>query len=142
MTDSFDEQQNAKNNKRLFLIAAVLVVVLVPTGMVVALFLANVPSTMTASSAGNLITYEISGTASLASVIMSTPGGSTEQVSALSIPWTRHLLNFRRGDHLYLSAQNKSRGGCVTVTILLDKRQLRTATSCGEHVIATTSAQR
>ncbi|MBZ5637994.1 MAG: hypothetical protein LAO51_04465 [Acidobacteriia bacterium] len=72
-----------------------------------------------------------------ASVTYSAAGGSSEQQDVRS-GW-QHRWGGRTGDWIYLSAQNKCDYGTVTVTIYVDDKFFRSASSDGAYKIATAS---
>jgi hypothetical protein len=87
------------------------------------------------------IKYEVTGTASSVSLTLTNPDGGTEQFSNVrppgsyefSVPIQRGSFNYY---HAYISAQNMGPKGNVTVTIYVNGRKFRTATSNGAYVIA------
>lgn len=83
------------------------------------------------------VTYELSGESRLASITYRNESGSTEQLD-VPIP---HSIQFtaREGAFLYISAQNKWQDGSLTARILVDGVELKSATSYGEHKIASVS---
>jgi len=87
------------------------------------------------------IKYEVTGTASSVSVTMSNEGGNTEQLSDVSVPWSRELRFYieDRGFFARISARNNGNSGRVTVNIYHNGRKLGTATSEGAYVTASAS---
>jgi hypothetical protein len=65
--------------------------------------------------------------------------GGTEQVTNGTSSWT-YSFNAKIGQNLSLSAQNKKETGTITVRIFLDGKEIKSSTSSGAYVIATTSA--
>jgi MmpS family membrane protein len=81
--------------------------------------------------------YEVLGSARSVSLTYENAMGSTEQIADTTLPW--HLdFNAATGQFLYVSAQAES-GGTVTVNILRNGSVVKTATSEGEHTIASAS---
>jgi hypothetical protein len=89
-----------------------------------------------------IVSYEISGVlAGSATVTYRNTSGGTEQKN-VSLP--RKLPDFTvmtamPGDFLYVSAQNESASGSVTVKILVNDAVFKQATSSGAYAIATAS---
>jgi hypothetical protein len=88
------------------------------------------------------IKYKITGTASSASITLTNPNGGIEQYDiklpgsyAFSVPIKRGSFDYY---HAMLSAQNNGSRGSVTVTIYVNGKIFRTATSSGAYVIAST----
>jgi hypothetical protein len=67
------------------------------------------------------------------------PGGSTSQVRGGKIP-QEFTNTFRKGEFVYLSAQNDG-GGAITVTIKVDGKSVKSVTSWGRFAIATVSGR-
>ena len=84
------------------------------------------------------VKYEVTGSALTVSITMSNETGGTEQISDQPFPWTK-TFTVKKGDHLYLSAQNNHRGGDVTANIYVDQKLFKTSSSAGDYVIATAS---
>lgn len=84
------------------------------------------------------VVYRLSGTASTASVTLQNGSGGTEQ-GDVKIPF-EHKVRAPSGEFLYLSAQIDEYGGSLTCEIYVDGRLVQTATSTGEHRIATCDA--
>ena len=87
----------------------------------------------------SLVTYEVTGTASSASMTYETPGGTSQQ-SDMSLPWS-HTFSAEEGQFLYISAQNQDRAGTVTAAIKVDGVIAKSSTSSGAYVIASTSGR-
>lgn len=84
------------------------------------------------------VMYEITGTASSVSVTLNNATGGTEQYGNARVPQQISYPDFQ--DYfLYISAQNNGGSGSVTVTIYVNGRVVKTATSSGAYVIATAS---
>ena len=89
------------------------------------------------------IKYEVTGTASSVSITLTNENGGTEQYSnvrlpgsyAFSVPIKRGSFNYY---HALIMAQNDGSRGDVTVTIYVNGKKFRTATSSGAYVIAST----
>lgn len=87
------------------------------------------------ASAG--VAYTVTGIGTTrASLTHTNSSGGTEQ-RTVTLPWT-NFYSMKRGDHLYLSAQNESQSGSVTVKISGGGPD-RIATSSGAYGIATAS---
>lgn len=87
------------------------------------------------------VAYRVTGAngATTAHLTYSGGEGSTSQLENVALPWVHSLRNAQSGLFLYVSAQNGSPQGCVTTAIEVGVETLKTATSCGAHVIATAS---
>lgn len=84
------------------------------------------------------VTYEVTGKETIGAALTYTnENGSTEQRTA-GVPWTKRFP-VKTGQFLYLSAQNASEGGTITVQINIDGIPAKTATSFGEAAIASAS---
>ena len=85
------------------------------------------------------VVYRVDGTASRADITFSGSGGSTNQQSNVSLPWTTSIAA-RDGDFLYVSAQNDGSTGCVHAVIVSGTKTLNEGNGCGAFAIATASA--
>lgn len=86
------------------------------------------------------VVYDISGSGtSRASLTYSDANGGTRQSSGVSLPHGISLRNVRRGDFLYISAQNDNASGNITVEIVVNGRSFKRAQSSGGYTIATAS---
>ncbi|MCL2260918.1 MAG: zinc ribbon domain-containing protein [Fibromonadales bacterium] len=89
------------------------------------------------------IKYEVTGTASSVNITLTNPQGGMEQYGyaklpasySFSVPIKRDLFGYY---HAMISAQNNGSSGDVTVTIYVNGKKFRTATSRGAYVIAST----
>lgn len=84
------------------------------------------------------VVYEITGTANSVSITLSNATGGTEQYGNAKVPQSITYSDFK-SSFLYISAQNNGERGSVTVTIYVNGRAVKTATSSGAYVIATAS---
>ncbi len=88
------------------------------------------------------VVYEVTGTATSASLTMAVPGGGTSQLS-VPVPFVNQTgkpgltHQFRSGEFVYLSAQNRASSGSITCTIKVDGVVKSTTTSHGGYTIAT-----
>jgi hypothetical protein len=83
------------------------------------------------------VTYEVIGTPdlnTLADVTYTNFQGGTEQTE-VSLPWSKSFT-VKRGQHLYISGQNKSQYGIIQVRILVNGEVWRVALSDGAYCIA------
>ena len=87
------------------------------------------------------VVYEVTGTATYASVTLNNGEGGTEQYSKVAIPWSYTEKSFS-DNFLYVSAQNQGDRGTVTVKIYVDGELFKTSTSSGAYVIASASGLR
>ncbi len=87
------------------------------------------------------VVYEVTGSASYASVTLNNSEGGTEQYSKVAIPWS-YTDNSFADNFLYISAQNQGDSGTVTVKIYVDGAQFKTSSSSGAYVIATASGSK
>lgn len=88
---------------------------------------------------GYTVRYEVTGTARYVSITLENDSGGTEQLDKTSVPWSRTYYGFRRGDFVYLSAQNQGDSGSVVATIYVNGSQWKQSESTGAYVIATAS---
>ncbi len=84
-----------------------------------------------------LVTYSVSGSTKSASLTYANSQGGTAQ-ETVSVPWSKQYT-FKKGDFLYISAQNEQDTGSVTTDIRVNGVLTKTATSSGAYVIATAS---
>lgn len=86
------------------------------------------------------VKYEVSGSASSASVTYSDRNDGTAQIDEVYLPWTYEFST--TGDKfLYISAQNNGEYGSVKATIYIDNKVYKTTTSRGSYVIASVSGR-
>lgn len=79
------------------------------------------------------IVYKVGGTAYSADLLITTPQGDEQHTETL--PFTSEDYFFNDGDFVYLAAQNDGTGS-VTVSIYLNGKQVKTATSTSSYGIA------
>lgn len=96
----------------------------------------------TGSSSTSEVVYEVEGTAEMASITISVPGGGTSQASDIDVPMqtSSHVglrNTFSSGEFLYLSAQNSQDHGTIICRITVDGVVVAEVTSSGAYVIAT-----
>lgn len=82
--------------------------------------------------------YEVTGTTDRANWTIAYFDGSVGQYT-LPVPYKTSPLLFRKGDFVYLSAQNDRSSGSVTATIWVNGSRWKQVTSSGAYVIATVS---
>jgi len=87
------------------------------------------------------IKYEVTGTASSASITLTNQNGGTEQYGNVRLPGSYEFsVPIKRGSfdyyHAYISAQNNGSRGSITVTIYVNGKIFKTSTSSGAYVIA------
>jgi len=92
------------------------------------------------------VVYEVSGTGvRTASATYRTPAGATQQDkvtilnSPAKLPGIIGSYSAREGDFLYISAQNDSSAGAISVSILVDGKSIGGASSSAPFGIATFS---
>lgn len=84
------------------------------------------------------VTYEVTSTdTGAASLTYANDNGSTEQ-QTVPLPWIKRFTA-KPGQFLYLSAQNSSEYGGLTIRINIDGKTVKVANSHGGYSIATTS---
>jgi len=88
----------------------------------------------TSSGTTYKVIYKITGTASRASLTYNNEQGGTEQTE-VAIPWEKQFT-VKRGEFLYISAQNEGETGSVTCEIWVDGKKWKSSTSSGAYVIA------
>lgn len=99
-----------------------------------------------ASPAGDVITYEVSGSGSATNITyIKDKNMGQEQVSSARLPWSKQVtfddggpLSFQP---LSLIAQAGQGGGSITCRILRDGQELTSSTSSGPFSVVTCSAQ-
>lgn len=85
------------------------------------------------------VTYKVSSDKNRGvDVTMTGEGGSTTQYNGYQTPFVKSY-NFKKGDFVYVSAQNQSSRGSITVEILVGGVLFKTETCHGEYCIATVS---
>ena len=82
------------------------------------------------------VRYEVDGTASLVNITIEGSGGGTEQYSDVIPPWS-YNFSAMKDDFIYVSAQNQTATGSVTVRIKVDGDVVEQSSSNGAYVIAT-----
>ena len=87
------------------------------------------------------VKYVVSGSARSASLTYSNEAGDTAQIDAVRVPWTSPVMNVVSGSFLYVSAQNTTDVGDITTRIYVDGNLIKSTTSQGAHVIATSSVR-
>lgn len=92
------------------------------------------------------VVYEVSGFGvATASATYRTPAGATQQdkvailKTPVKLPQFTGSYSAREGDFLYISAQNDSSAGVVSVSIIVDGKSIGGATSSAPYGIATFS---
>lgn len=88
------------------------------------------------SGAISKVTYRVDGKGR-ASLTYTNATGGTEQHEVL-LPWAE-TFNGRYGEHLYLSAQNKTNTSLIVASISINGRVVKDATSSEDYGIATVS---
>lgn len=83
------------------------------------------------------VEYKVSGTASSVFITLETSDG-TAQFNA-DVPSSKTYAGFSSGDFVYISAQNNSSTGTVTVEIYKKGDTYKSTTSSGAYCIATAS---
>lgn len=83
------------------------------------------------------VTYRIEGTAREVFVTLTTGDGGTEQ-SKVSVPFEKKT-SMKYGSAAYISAQNQGETGEVICKIVVNGKEVKTATSTGAYVIAACS---
>lgn len=84
------------------------------------------------------IKYTITGTCAKADATYEFTGGTQQESNIKPGQWAKSY-NAKKGDFVYISAQNYTATGDITVSIYVDDRLFKTATSSGAYVIATAS---
>jgi hypothetical protein len=96
----------------------------------------DTPSSFSSGTTYEVI-YKVTGTASRASLTYNNEQGGTEQTE-IAIPWEKQFT-VKRGEFLYISAQNEGETGSVTCEIWVDGNKWRESTSSGAYKIASCS---
>lgn len=84
------------------------------------------------------VELKVTGTAKSVSITYVNEDGGTSQVSSVSLPWS-YSYNGTHDDFYYVSAQNNSETGTVTTKVLANSKEIKSSTSSGAYVIATSS---
>lgn len=84
------------------------------------------------------VEYEVTGNAPSVDITIENEQGGTSQYADVPIPWDYEFAR-TAGEFVYVSAQNQTDHGSVTVTIYVDGSNWKTSTSNGAYVIATAS---
>jgi hypothetical protein len=113
-----------------------LAAILVLLGCLGVLSLAQSPSSR--AFAGQDVTYQVTGSATDASLTYENGGGGTSQ-EKVTLPWSQTVKAPESG-FLYISAQNEHDYGDITCTITVDGKVIKTSTSTGAYTIASCSA--
>jgi hypothetical protein len=87
------------------------------------------------SDTTHAVRYEVTGSADCVSMTYTNASGGTSQEADMAVPWSESFTA-EDGEFLYISAQNKTEYGSVTVTIYVDNVPVETSTSSGAYVIA------
>jgi len=85
-----------------------------------------------------LVTYQVGGATSRASVTCVNAQGGTEQHTEASVPWQMDF-GAHNGTFVYVSAQNLSDWGSVSCRILINRRPWRSSSSSGGFAVASCS---
>lgn len=89
-----------------------------------------------------VVNYEVHGNKNLViSVTQASEDGATSQFNNIKAPYKSGPLLFKKGDFVYLSAQNQNNSGEVTVEIFVDSRLYKSTRSVGEYCIASVSGK-
>ena len=91
-----------------------------------------------AEDTSRAIKYTITGTCTKADATYQCCGNTQQESEVRPGAWEK-TYTAKKGDFIYISAQNHTATGNVTVTIYIDDKLYRTATSSGAYVIATAS---
>jgi hypothetical protein len=85
------------------------------------------------------VEYRLGGTAKRASITIANETGGTEQRDSVSVTtWTK-AFQAKRGQFVYLAAQNKADRGRIRCEIWVDGELWKEAESAGAYAIATCS---
>jgi tetratricopeptide (TPR) repeat protein len=84
------------------------------------------------------IEYRVTGSTSMVDVTYTNKDGGTSQANGVSIPWS-YSFKASSGKFVYISAQNKSESGGITVTIYKDGSVFKSSKSSGAYCIAEAS---
>lgn len=82
------------------------------------------------------VTYSVGGTTTMASLTYENASGGTEQKD-VKVPWSGQTFNAKRGQFLYVSAQNGSEYGTISCEILINGKTWKKSSSDGAYAIAT-----
>jgi hypothetical protein len=88
------------------------------------------------------ITYEVTGSADIADITLRNSEQGIEQLEGCSLPWTRTFSVTVYRNNFYqawVSAQNMTEEGTITVKIFKNGALQKSATSYGRYVMASVS---
>lgn len=136
-------QANNKNPLKTCLISGVLFAIIIIFAVVLAISLSKEDvgdlEQKLEQSLQSEVTYIVEGTAAKASVTYVNLSGVTEQVSEVTLPYEKTItVNF--GSSLSVVAQNLTDSGMITCKILIDGKEVKTATSEGGYVVVSCAA--
>ena len=85
------------------------------------------------------IEYAVTGTCGFSNLItIENKSGGTSQFSDVTLPWSyKWEMYYSSDDFLYVSAQNGTDSGSITVKIFINGSVAEESTSSGAYVIAT-----
>ena len=85
------------------------------------------------------VEYRLGGTAARASITIANETGGTEQRDSVSVKTWTEAFQAKRGQFVYLSAQNKADRGRIRCEIWVNGELWKEAESAGAYAIATCS---
>jgi len=85
------------------------------------------------------IEYRVTGTAKYADVCYENEDEGTSMQDDVKVGVWKYKFKAKRGQFLYISAQNCGKSGSITVSIYVDGSLYKKSTSSGAYVIATAS---
>ncbi|MCX6004611.1 MAG: MmpS family transport accessory protein [Chloroflexi bacterium] len=81
------------------------------------------------------VTYEVTGDAELVDIAISDSDGDMERYEDMTLPWRRDYGDFEQ-DYLYLYAYNTGDSGTVNITIYVNGKVFKSATTSGGYTSA------
>jgi hypothetical protein len=104
--------------------------------MITALLLMPLLLAAAACDENDNVTYEVTGDAESVDVTVFNDMGGQEQYNDVPLPWRMDYGGFKE-DYVYLYAYNNGDSGTMTLTIYINGKLFKTATSSGPYTNAT-----
>jgi hypothetical protein len=105
------------------------------TGIIVVLFAMICVGTNIACRQMDNVTYEVTGDADSVDVTVSNDNGGQEQYNDVPLPWRMDYGGFTER-YVYLYAYNNGDSGTITISIYVNGKLFKTATSSGPYTNA------
>lgn len=96
------------------------------------------PQRTQVTTAANVVTYNVTGTAHRASLTLENDTGGTDQFT-VNVPWREQYSRFTRNDFVYVSAQNEGTSGTLICEIRVNGILEYSGSATGQYAICTAS---